>query len=222
MKTSALPMLKPTSRKDQVVEAIKSAILNGQLQPGDTVVETSLARQLGVGTPLIREALIELEHSGFVRKAPFKGTTVTKLTEEEIAQIFRLRIELEALAIEWAKEHVTPDALAQLRLLTAEMKLGAERLDLQLFYEHDLAFHRKIWRLSHNEYLSDMLERLVVPLFAFFLMKKTRQRESYVASADAHDRLIDALAQRDAAALHQLYKEQLEYWKEEMTARLFA
>ena len=59
-----------------------------------------IAQQLGAGVPLIREALIELEHQGFVQRTPYKGTTVTKLSPADVRRIFALRVELEAVAIE--------------------------------------------------------------------------------------------------------------------------
>jgi DNA-binding GntR family transcriptional regulator len=53
--------------------------------------------------------------------------------------------------------------------------------------ENDLDFHRKIWEVSGNKYLAESLERIVVPLFAFFVMKNRRERKSYFASAAKHE-----------------------------------
>jgi len=91
-----LKLIQPISKKDQVVAAIKEAILLGTIGPGDQIVESRMARQLGSGIPLVREALIALEHQGFVQKTPYKGTTVTKLEPKQIREIFQLRVELEA------------------------------------------------------------------------------------------------------------------------------
>jgi DNA-binding GntR family transcriptional regulator len=93
------------------VASFKEAILSGVIQPGEAIVESKVAQQLGAGVPLVREALIELEHQGYVQKVPYKGTTVTKLEPREVEKIFRLRTELESLAIEWARKNVTPKTL---------------------------------------------------------------------------------------------------------------
>ncbi|MFN0121102.1 MAG: GntR family transcriptional regulator [Blastocatellia bacterium] len=216
MKNSGLRLIQPISKRDQVVASIREAILAGTLQPGEAIVESRIAGQLGAGTPLVREALIELEHQGYVRKVPYKGTTVTKLEREDVDNIFRLRAELEALAVEWAREHITPDDMTQLRTLIEQMKQAAQQLDLARFYEADLAFHRRLWELSGNPYLVETLERLVVPLFAFFVMKVTRKRKSYVESAAGHEKLIDALATMSAPALRRLMKDSLAGWNTEM------
>lgn len=221
MKARVLQHIKPISKKDQVIEELKKAILLGRLASGAPIVENKVAQDLGVGTPLVREALLALEHQGFVQKFPYKGTYVTKLNQSEIEQIFLLRIELEALAIEWAKQHATPAAIAELRRLAQEMRQSAEAVRLDRFYENDIAFHRKLWSLSGNLYLADTLERLAVPLFAFFLMRNDRDQENYSESAADHLQFVDALANRPAAELRQLVKESMTHWKDEMLTRLF-
>src|SRR5215467_13681769 len=108
MSNKGLKLIQPISKRDQVVSTLREAIVSGAIKPGDQIVESRIAQQLGAGIPLVREALIELEYHGFVQKTPYKGTTVTKLGPKEIQEIFQLRVELEALCVEWAREHVTP------------------------------------------------------------------------------------------------------------------
>src|SRR2546423_11718819 len=130
MKARVLQHIKPISKKDQVIEELKKVILSGRLASGEPIVENKVAQDLGVGTPLVREALIELEHQGFVQKIPYKGTYVTKLSPSDIEHIFRLRIELESLAIEWAKKNTTPADIAELRQLAQGMRQAAEEMKL--------------------------------------------------------------------------------------------
>lgn len=215
MSGNALKLIQPVSKRDQVVTSFKEAILNGLIQPGEAIVESKVAQQLGAGIPLVREALIELEHQGYVQKVPYKGTTVTKLERRHVEQIFRLRIELETLAMEWAKEGMTPDDLEVLRRVTLKMKVAAQALDLGAFYESDLAFHRKLWEMSGNQYLVECLERLVVPLFAFFVMKNRRAGQSYLASAANHAALVEALPTLSKAKLGNLMRHSLVHWKTE-------
>ena len=216
-----LELIQPISKRDQVVRAMKEAILTGTIEPGTSIVESKIAQQLGAGVPLIREALIELEHQGFVQRTPYKGTTVTKLSPEDVRHIFTLRVELEAIAIEWAKYHATDDDLDSLGREIDKMEKAAQVLDLAQFYDGDLAFHRKIWSLSRNPYLVDALERLVVPLFAFFVMKTSRQQNHYVDSACMHRRIVDAIPSKSAVELRELFRESLSTWKDDMVKLLF-
>jgi DNA-binding GntR family transcriptional regulator len=221
MRARVFQHIKPISKKDQVVEMIKSVILSGKIESGELIVETKVAQDLGVGTPLVREALIELEHLGLVQKFPYKGTYVTKLSRTDIEHIFHLRIELESLAIEWAKKNATPADISYMRDLTQRMTDGAKQMSLDQFYENDLAFHRKLWELSGNPYLVDTLEKLVVPLFAFFLMRNNRDQENYVQSAANHLQFVESIASSEAGELRKMVKESMTKWKDEMLARLF-
>jgi len=216
-----LKLIQPISKKDQVVAAIKEAIFSGAVQPGDQIVESRMAHELGSGIPLVREALIALEHQGFVQKTPYKGTTVTKLEPKQIQDIFQLRVELEALAVEWARANVTPADIKQLRRLIDNMEQAAAELDLDRFYQNDLDWHRKLWELSGNTYLNDVLERLVVPLFAFFVMKTKRERAAYLESADMHAKIVEAFESKSASEVRKLMKESLRGWKDDMMKLLF-
>jgi len=217
-----LKLIQPISKKNQVVQAIKEAILTGSINPGDQIVESRIARELGSGIPLVREALIELEQEGFVQKTPYKGTIVTKLGPKEIREIFQLRVELEALAVEWAKENVTPAAIKELQKLIKGMEQSAAELDLDQFYQCDLEFHRKLWTMSGNSYLADVLERVVVPLFAFFVMKTRREKESYIRSAAMHGEIVEALSEKSAVEARELMRNSLKGWKDDMLDLLFS
>src|SRR5438046_6343769 len=102
------------------------------------------------------------------------------------------------------------------------MERAATELDLDQFYENDLDWHRKLWVLSGNTYLVDALERVVVPLFAFFVMKTKRERNSYLESAVAHMKIVDALPEKSAEELGDLMRESLAGWKDDMLNLLFA
>jgi DNA-binding GntR family transcriptional regulator len=217
-----LKLIQPISKKDQVIAAIKDAILSGAIGPGDQIVESRMAQELGSGIPLVREALVALEHQGFVQKTPYKGTTVTKLEPRQIQDNFQLRVELEPLAVAWAKENVTPNDIRELRVLLGRMERAAVDLNLDEFYQNDLEWHRKLWALSGNTYLEDVLERLVVPLFAFFVMKTSHERETYVESAEMHARIVDALADGSAEEVRALMKESLSGWENDMMTLLFS
>ena len=100
------------------------------------------------------------------------------------------------------------------------MKAAAQALDLDQFYENDLAFHRKIWEVSGNRYLAESLERIVVPLFAFFVMKNRRERKSYFASAAKHEQIVEALPRLSAAKLRGLMRDSLSCWRTEILDEL--
>ena len=174
---SIFQKLQPVSKKTRVVSALKEAIISGALQSGDQIVEGKLAQQLGVGQGLIREALIELEHQGFVQRSPFSWTQVTKFTNEDAGQIFEVRIEIEPLAFALAAKKANPQQIAELKDLIVKARQGAASQQLDVFFENHLAYRRKMWELSGNRFLKETLERLVAPLYALYLMRSEFNRE---------------------------------------------
>lgn len=161
----------------RVVTALKEAILSGNLHPGDQIVEGKLAQQLGVGQGLIREALIDLEHQGFVQRSPFSWTQVTTLTNEDAEQIFEIRIEVEPLAFTLAARKASKEQIAELQELVERARGGAVSQQLDVFFENHLAYRRRVWDLSGNRFLKETLERLVAPLYALYLMRANFNRE---------------------------------------------
>jgi len=155
---------------EQVAAALKDAFFAGKLKPGDAIVERQVAREMKVGTPVVREALISLQGQGFVRRVTNTGTFVTKFDAEEVRQLYTLRIELEAIALEWARMRVTPDDLTHLTTLVDKLVEAGEAGACREFLERDFAFHRQCWKLSGNIYLMETLERLMAPLFAFAVL----------------------------------------------------
>lgn len=192
--------LKPVSLRNRIVEIIRQAITSGDLSPGDRIVELRLAKQLGVGNTAVREALFELERAGLVTRIPNKGSFITKTTLEDAQQIFQVRKVLEALAVELAVQHMSPAYLDMLQGMVDSMRAAAEASDFERFYHNDLEFHRVLWQLSQNRYLAGSLETLVVPLFAYFLIR-TRQdyKVDLLGSAQRHHELLDSIRNRHQA-----------------------
>lgn len=156
--------------RDKVVSALKDAFFSGQLKPGDAIVERQLAQQMRVGTPAVREALVSLQEQGFVRRVANTATYVTKITYDEVRQLELLRVELEVLALQWAKPRVQPSDIDHLEKLVGKLVKAGERGNRRDFLERDLEFHGACWDLSGNKFLSETLRRLMTPLAVFVVL----------------------------------------------------
>ena len=206
--------------KDRVSELIKDAILSGKLEPGDRIVEMKLATDLGVATTSVREALFELEAQGFVTRFTNKGTFVTQLSKDDIAQIIRVRHELEGLATELAEQRATAEDVAELRTHISEMELAATKSDLRQFYRADIEFHQKIWTLSGNRHLCKALDTIVGPLFAFFIMRNPSDSvDELLKSVQWHSKIIDAIETRNGA--RQAMEEALQFFRNQENWMVF-
>jgi DNA-binding GntR family transcriptional regulator len=180
------------SLTQRVISALKDAFFTGKLKPGDPIVERQLAREMNVGTPVVREALISLKHEGFVRRVNNKGSYVTQFTAREVRDLYMLRVELETLALQWARTRVTNADIAELTTLVDRLVEAGTRGSRSEFLKADFEFHRYYWRLSGNPFLSDLLERLMAPLFAFVILASDLPITA--AMAREHYAFVEALS----------------------------
>ena len=196
---------------EQIAECIRNMIVAGDLQPGERVVESRIAREIGVGQPTVREALVALEHQGLVARKVNQGCVVTSLTRAEICQLIRVRAELETLAVELAVESASGEEIDGLLLVTEQMKEAAKAGDPQEFFQQDLTFHQTLWNLSHNSFLPRLLEQALAPLLAFLFIRNLRRNAAIdmMESAQAHVEMAQALLTRDKTVARRVAQEKL-------------
>ncbi len=183
--------LEAVSFAEGVVTALKDAFFSGMLKPGATIVERQIAKEMNVGTPVVREALISLKHEGFVRRFKNKATFVTAFDADEVRQLYTLRVELETLALQWARPLVTKSDVEQLNSLVDRIVDAGERKNRREFLECDVEFHRLCWKLSGNPFLAETLERLMAPLFAFVVLASGHPTTA--AMGREHYAIVEAL-----------------------------
>jgi DNA-binding GntR family transcriptional regulator len=188
---AVFPQLEAVSLAEGVVAALKDAFFSGRLKPGAGIVERLIAKQMNVGTPVVREALITLKHEGFVRRVKNKATFVTAFDTDEVRQLYTLRVELETLALQWARPLATKSDLDHLKSLVDRLVDAGERESRREFLECDFEFHRYCWKLSGNPFLADTLERLMAPLFAFVVLASGHPMTA--AMGREHYALVEAL-----------------------------
>jgi DNA-binding GntR family transcriptional regulator len=190
---TAIPHL---SRKDRVVLRIREGIELGELKAGEALTEIGLARRLGVAQATIREALLQLEFTGFVERVGPRKTRITSLSREQIADIYLLRTRLETLAVELLAADPSAD-LRSCEDACREMLVQAHAGDYRAFYQADLEFHRALWKATKSRSLYDVLERLVPKLFAFGIIQHSRPRpEKLVEMAEPHRKLLELITER--------------------------
>ncbi|MEO5954056.1 MAG: GntR family transcriptional regulator [Chloroflexia bacterium] len=179
------------SLKDLAVAALKDSFFAGTLKPGDAIVERKLARQMNVGSPTVREALIVLQEQGFLRRVANTATYVTKFRTDEVRDLYALRVEWEILAFQWAKPRVTPIDLDRLDAMVDRLVEAGESGNRRRFLEADVEFHDSCWQLSGNKFLTENLRRLMMPLFTFVVLASGAPLTASMARE--HYALVNAL-----------------------------
>lgn len=160
--------------RDRAHEAILELLLDGRVEPGESLSIDGLARELGVSPTPVREALGQLEHTGLVTRTALKGyRAAPPLTPERTAELLDARAVVEVAGIR-AAVPVADDVLAELDSLSATHRAAAGRVrkmvksargkldwpTLRRYYTIDWEFHLTILRSSHNRYLLQMADGL--------------------------------------------------------------
>ncbi len=201
MGTLTFAPVKQLNLRDELEARLREAIFNGRLQPGDRIVEYKVAREMGVGQNSVREALIVLEQQGLVTRLPNKGAVVTKLSPKAMEQIYLVRIELEGMAVKFAKQHMRLTDVDELQKKIEEMRTAARNDDRVSFCRADFEFHRRLWESSGNPYLVKALDSIAAPQFSYVLIESFRvPGEDMLMLAEQHQQMLDLIKNESAEA----------------------
>ena len=165
-----LTKFKPFAIRDGVYEAIRAALYNGQFAPGESINERELAEELKVSRGPVREALLVLTAEGLMTHTQNYGFSRVRLSAEDLADIEQVRVPLEALALQLARQHVTEDDLQELATLRDRIMEGMRKGAYPAHERADEEFHMRIGELSENRWLVLAIRRVLVPYFAFELL----------------------------------------------------
>jgi DNA-binding GntR family transcriptional regulator len=201
---------------DRLIELFRELILSGEWKPGAPVFETAIAKSIGVSQPSVREALKHLEAEGLILRRQYRSCEVTRLSREEVDQIFRLRVEWEALAAQLAVENRGKWAPGQLSDAVMRLKEAARNHDTDAFYRHDLEFHKALWACAGNAFLTKALSQITLPLFAFWTLGHLRESEvDLVKQAAAHEAIAQAIISGDKRRARQVTRQAIEgFWQD--------
>ncbi len=153
--------------RDVVFNTLREAILRGDLNPGERLMEKQLAETMGVSRTPIREAIRKLELEGLVVMIPRKGAQVAEITEKDIQDVLEVRAALEALAVRLACEKMKEEELEDLRRVMEEFRQAAKEEDVYGMVEKDVEFHDIIFKSTKNEKLMQIVNNLREQIYRF-------------------------------------------------------
>lgn len=177
---------------------LRDQIIRGRLLPGQRVVEGAWAREFGVAQASVREAINLLIADGFLVKDAGRSARVVRYSEQDVERNYEVRQALESQAARLAtarQADTSPMSTALDRMAAA-----LDAADFPLLVHSDLDFHLALGDASANPLLADMIRRLLVPLFAFVLLRVTEagvSMDSWKADLPRHRRAIDLIADGD-------------------------
>ena len=184
-----------TVLREQVKEVLLERILRGELEPGERLVETRLARELGTSQAPVREALRDLELLRLVESEPFRGSRVRAVDDSQLLPVFPVRAALEELAASEAARNADCDVGALEHELES-MREAAAAADWRTQIAHDVAFHRAMVELAGNEPLLQSWLVLGVEVSTAFATYQTLWDQTELA--EFHVPIVEAIRAGDS------------------------
>lgn len=201
---------------------LQAAILAGRFAPGEPLRLERLADYLGMSVSPVREALRRLEQLGFIEHTPRRGSRVSRLSAEELADVFEVRLALETIAVRraatWFDREDEARAVATLRRLADAYDSG----DSLAILAANKSFHLGLYQAGRSEYLLrqiaatwDHCDRYRAWIFADDGMASVRELER-----EGHEQILEGCLAHEPARAEQALRTHLTVFARLVTARL--
>lgn len=198
-----------TVLREQVKGILLQRIVSGELKPGERLVETRIAQELGTSQAPVREALRDLELLNLVDSEPFRGARVREFGDDELVEVYPVRAALEEVAARFAAARLNGDVTA-LEAEVDAMRAAARSGDIQSLVEHDFAFHRLIVESAEMPILTQCWKLLGVEGRITLTLYNTWVEPE--EAAELHVPLLEAIRARSAAKAGREARRHVEYF----------
>lgn len=184
--------------RDMVFDVLMNAIMQGQLSPGERLLEVQLAEEMGVSRTPVREAIRRLELEGFVVMVPRKGAYVAGLSVNDVECVYEIRTALETLAVRLAAQRMEDEDFQQLDELALAMQATWQEGNVDNWVALDAQFHELLYKFSRNERLVQMMSNIMEQLSRYRIISLANVEVRHNSLAE-HQEVIEALRRRDSA-----------------------
>jgi DNA-binding GntR family transcriptional regulator len=187
---------------------LRDAIVSGRLHPNERLIETDLARELGVGRSAVRTALVRLEQEGLVEHERHRGARVRLIAKGEAVEILEARAVLEGLAARQAADKARPEDIRDLRAILARMRALLVSGDLLGASDQNAVLHAKLLEIAGHDTAERLISALKSQLVRFQYRTILLPGRSDRSLAE-HRAVVDAIAAGDGAAAEQAMRTHL-------------
>lgn len=198
-----------------VADQLRSAILEGQYQPGEWLRQEHLAQELGVSQMPVREALKELAAEGLIEHVPYRGVRVIEFSPDDIEDLYAHRAFLEGKAASLAAQRITPREIAEIKRLQEQMEANLAPEQLATYRDLNRRFHSVIFTASRRGYLTRTLTQMWAAFPTMLVGNFSITADNPLPGRDMndvseHQALITALENRDPDASEHAMRHHIE------------
>jgi DNA-binding GntR family transcriptional regulator len=210
-----------TTSAAQVFAQLMREILSGTLRPREQLSEREVVQRFGVSRTPAREALARLHAKGFLSRGARGAAVVRDIGRAELAELYALRLHLEAWAAPLTVAHITPTEIARLQEINRRFEKAVDERDLPAMLDVKAEFHSTTAAATRNRWLAEVLvslrEKAYVVRYASW--QDVRHAQDTV---EIHEQMIEALRRRDLKRYRRLVDEHVRGPRDLYMSRLVA
>jgi DNA-binding GntR family transcriptional regulator len=191
------PIERSLSAAQKVTEQITQAIVTGEFEPGQRLVEAAIGERLGVSRSPVREAFHQLEQVGLVEKLPYRGVFVSALTRDDVRELYTVREPLEGLAARLLAERDNKRAAAELQDILDKMAAAVAADDQRAVTELNADFHDTLIDLTGHRLLQEVWAIVGHRMRRFLFLSEPRSDMALREVVPLHRPIVEAIAAGD-------------------------
>ncbi len=198
-------MGKAVTYRERVANEVRAAIIAGHMSPGVVYSAPVIAARHQISVTPVREALLDLVKEGLLEPVRNKGFRVVEPSDEDLEEISAVRDLLEPAAVAEVALNATPEQLAELRELAAEIAKHAKKGAIEAYVQADRNFHLAVIAATGNKRLLEIVAQLRSQARLFGLEKIAKAGQLETSSHD-HNELLEALESHDAVRAERIMR----------------
>ncbi len=198
---------------ETLIDTLLNWIDIGRLNPGDVIDESALVAEFGISRTPVREAILQLEAMGLVRRLPRKGAAVFRPSLEEFLAILEVNAKLEAQAAGLAARRLSKSGAAALELAVARCEAHAAKhgdAEPEQYYQLNLRFHECVATAAGNPFLLEMIKTNARKLLAYY-RARYRSKGAIAASAMGHRAIASLIFAADSVGAEALMQSHVHF-----------
>ena len=191
---------------EEIADILRENIISGNINPGEKVNEYQVAKLLNISRPPIREAFRLLAAEGLITLVPRKGAFVSKMSSQEVEEIYEMKSMMESFAVRLAIPIINGKEVSELDSILRLMEEKIKENNFKQIQRLNIEFHRKMIKMSKNERLIHFYESIVLPIRKYQRIGLSAPA-SWETSLQEHRDIVEAIRYRNIELAERLTRE---------------
>jgi DNA-binding GntR family transcriptional regulator len=201
--------------RKRIYDHLREQLLSGDIPPFKHLIETKIAKEIGISRTPVREALHSLELEGLIESIPRVGYVVKPINEDEVSEICEIRAAIEGVGARWAMEKAPQKLIADLKKNISISEEKAGQGDPKAFVELDAQFHEIIARLSGSRRLQELGQTLRRHMLRYRI-QSIYLTENVSRAIQGHKGILEAIEKGNLEEVNRAIKYHLDQSKKDI------